>query len=168
MTDIPEPVQEAFAILRAMEQSQPGLHTEALTTGFTALWNEKEELRLDRMALLKSYSLIRGELLANIPLGGPDREYDPNDQFREAARDRYERVNEAFQKVKSVVTGKKHDSQIWSELLGVDVKDPDGWDRSSTEAFAESWHERISRAEFLRRMAASTVQVYSWSVLLEK
>lgn len=39
---------------------------------------------------------------------------------------------------------------------GVVVLDPDGWDRKN---FAASWSERITEAEFNRRMVASTCQI---------
>lgn len=46
-------------------------------------------------------------------------------------------------------------SQEWADLLGVEVLDPDGWDRRN---FRESWAEPITRAEFGRRAAISTTR----------
>jgi hypothetical protein len=45
----------------------------------------------------------------------------------------------------------------WCDVLGVDVLDADGWDRSSEAAFAASWNERITEAEFQERVGVSTI-----------
>lgn len=45
------------------------------------------------------------------------------------------------------------DSATWVKVLDVTVMDADGWDRSNFEA---SWAEKITRAEFDRRLASST------------
>ena len=42
----------------------------------------------------------------------------------------------------------------WCDLLGVQVLDPDGWDRSD---FERSWAEPISRLDFERRLMVSTI-----------
>lgn len=42
------------------------------------------------------------------------------------------------------------------EFCGVEILDPDGWDRSD---FAASWSEEISQAEMERRMLSSTVRI---------
>lgn len=47
-----------------------------------------------------------------------------------------------------------HTSGEWVLLTGVQVADPDGWDRSD---FQRSWNERITRDEFLRRAMGSTI-----------
>jgi hypothetical protein len=44
-------------------------------------------------------------------------------------------------------------SADWAELVGVDVLDPDGWDRKNFDA---SWSEAISFPEFYRRCRQST------------
>ena len=45
-------------------------------------------------------------------------------------------------------------SAEWSQITGITVYDPDGWDRSD---FAASWAEPITRAEFIRRCWTSTI-----------
>lgn len=45
-------------------------------------------------------------------------------------------------------------SQVWADLTGIVIYDPDGWDRQNYEA---SWAEPISLAEFKRRVWMSTV-----------
>ena len=50
-------------------------------------------------------------------------------------------------------------SQEWledPEFRGTVVMDPDGWDRSGSEAFERSWGEAISRTEFRHRLALSS------------
>ena len=47
-------------------------------------------------------------------------------------------------------------SSEWTELLGLTVLDPDGWDRRN---FAESWAEPITIDEFKRRAGRSTVDM---------
>jgi hypothetical protein len=37
------------------------------------------------------------------------------------------------------------------------IADPDGWDRSSPEAFNASWSEKIPRDEFEQRLGRSTI-----------
>ena len=44
---------------------------------------------------------------------------------------------------------------VWCALLGIEVLDPDGWDRSDFEA---SWARRITEAEFRERAAISTTR----------
>lgn len=49
----------------------------------------------------------------------------------------------------------KRTSAEWAAMLGAEVMDPDGWDRTN---FIYSWHEEeITREEFDRRYTASTV-----------
>lgn len=50
----------------------------------------------------------------------------------------------------------RHDADEWCALLGVQVLDPDGWDRTNLNT---SWSEPITRDEFLERAARSTIQV---------
>lgn len=51
-------------------------------------------------------------------------------------------------------------SEEWCEEkdleLGVDILDPDGWDRQN---FVESWAERITEDEFTIRMMMSTCRM---------
>lgn len=48
-------------------------------------------------------------------------------------------------------------SEEWQKVCKVIVYDPDGWDRSSQEAFRRSWYEEeITREEFERRLGPST------------
>jgi len=51
----------------------------------------------------------------------------------------------------------KKTSDEWHKELCPDtiILDPDGWDRSN---FEESWNEKISRAEFIRRLGMSTIR----------
>jgi hypothetical protein len=51
----------------------------------------------------------------------------------------------------------KHNSETWCKIKGVEVLDPDGWDRSP-ENFAKSWAEEITEAEFDKREAVSTTR----------
>jgi hypothetical protein len=44
---------------------------------------------------------LKLEFTANIPLGPPDREYDPNDEFKRCAVDRSWRVSEFASKIKT-------------------------------------------------------------------
>lgn len=44
-----------------------------------------------------------------------------------------------------------------AEFRGLVILDPDGWDRSSIEAFNRSMHQMITREEFLERVGRSTV-----------
>lgn len=44
-----------------------------------------------------------------------------------------------------------------TEFRGIEIIDPDGWDRSGEEAFAKSWNERINRAEMRKRVCRSTI-----------
>lgn len=53
-------------------------------------------------------------------------------------------------------------SQEWSEITGVIVYDPDGWDRRN---YTESWAELITLSEFKRRVWMSTVNMNSLSGL---
>ena len=53
-------------------------------------------------------------------------------------------------------------SQVWADLTGVVVLDPDGWDRSN---FAASWSEPITLEEFRSRVYISTVRFSTLSVL---
>ena len=47
-------------------------------------------------------------------------------------------------------------SEEWQKLCKIEVLDPDGWDRANLQF---SWYEeKISRNEFERRLAPSTVQ----------
>lgn len=46
------------------------------------------------------------------------------------------------------------DSATWTQVTGVIVYDPDGWDRQNFQA---SWGEKITIAEFRRRAGKSTV-----------
>ena len=48
-----------------------------------------------------------------------------------------------------------HRSGAWCLLLGFEVLDPDGWDRTN---FQESWNEPITRDEFMRRVSKSTAR----------
>lgn len=48
----------------------------------------------------------------------------------------------------------KKTSGEWEKELGILVLDPDGWNRGS---FNASWHELITRSEFLKRAQNSTV-----------
>jgi len=41
------------------------------------------------------------------------------------------------------------------EYAGVEIYDPDGWDRSP-EGWERSWNEKINRTEFENRLIAST------------
>lgn len=45
------------------------------------------------------------------------------------------------------------DSGTWTKIFDVTVMDSDGWDRQNFDA---SWSEKITRAEFERRLATST------------
>jgi hypothetical protein len=161
-------IAEALAVIQSMKSAQPGLHTDVLADGFSALWNEKEELRLDKLISRRIIEKLEKELLANIPISAPDPDYDPNDQFKAAARDRYERVHEAAQKLRTLVNPSiKMRSQDWEDMLVIDVKDPAGWDRADHDVFHTAWEEPITRQEFMRRVALSTVRIYDWSPLLE-
>jgi len=42
----------------------------------------------------------------------------------------------------------------WVLLLGIEINDPDGWDRTD---FNRSWFAPISAAEFRRRASLSTI-----------
>jgi hypothetical protein len=42
------------------------------------------------------------------------------------------------------------------EFYGVEILDPDGWDRAN---FETSWSEPITREEMERRLMSSTVQI---------
>jgi hypothetical protein len=53
----------------------------------------------------------------------------------------------------------------WVLLTGVQIADPDGWDRTD---FQRSWNEPISRAEFARRVRRSTVYMDEAFEALEK
>lgn len=44
----------------------------------------------------------------------------------------------------------------WEQLLGFQILDPDGWDRSNFEV---SWAEPISESEFRTRLAVSTARL---------
>ena len=51
---------------------------------------------------------------------------------------------------------KKQPSEQWQEICHVTILDPDGWDRNK---YLYSWHmEKITRAEWEKRMITSTVQ----------
>lgn len=45
-------------------------------------------------------------------------------------------------------------SEIWAQVTGIIVMDPDGWDRQNFEV---SWSEPITIAEFKHRVWMSTV-----------
>lgn len=47
----------------------------------------------------------------------------------------------------------KQPSQTWCNLTGIEVMDPDGWNRQDYE---KSWAEPITRGEFLKRAGIST------------
>lgn len=50
----------------------------------------------------------------------------------------------------------KKTSAEWNKEVGYEVLDPDGWDRKN---FDYSWNkEKITMAEFQRRLALSTVR----------
>ena len=50
----------------------------------------------------------------------------------------------------------KKTSEEWIKEVGYEVLDPDGWDRKN---FYYSWNkEKITMAEFQRRLALSTVR----------
>lgn len=52
-------------------------------------------------------------------------------------------------------------SDQWQILCNIKVLDPDGWDRSR---FQYSWYEeKISREEFERRLAFSTIEGFNVS-----
>lgn len=53
-------------------------------------------------------------------------------------------------------------SQVWADLTGVVVLDPDGWDRSN---YVASWAEPITLAEFRSRVNMSTVRFSTLDVL---
>lgn len=53
-------------------------------------------------------------------------------------------------------------SEVWAELTGVVVLDPDGWDRSN---FTASWSEPITLEEFRSRTYMSTVRFSTLAVL---
>jgi hypothetical protein len=49
-------------------------------------------------------------------------------------------------------------SEDWlKEYPGLEVLDPDGWDRSP-EGWEKSWNESITRQEFMKRVGVSTIQ----------
>jgi hypothetical protein len=52
----------------------------------------------------------------------------------------------------------------WVLLTGLDILDPDGWDRQN---FNQSWTEPISRDEFMRRASESTIDMRRWRELKE-
>jgi hypothetical protein len=45
----------------------------------------------------------------------------------------------------------------WQKIDGVEVMDPDGWDRRN---FEESWNTPITHAEWLDRVSQSTVRLF--------
>jgi len=45
------------------------------------------------------------------------------------------------------------------EYAGLEILDPDGWDRSP-EGWEQSWNEKIDRREFTHRLFASSVQYF--------
>jgi hypothetical protein len=45
----------------------------------------------------------------------------------------------------------------WQEIDGVQIMDPDGWDRRN---FEESWNTPITQAEWLDRASQSTVRLF--------
>lgn len=47
----------------------------------------------------------------------------------------------------------KMHSLFWQNVTGIEVLDPDGWDRRN---FEESWQEAITLEEFMRRASKST------------
>jgi hypothetical protein len=49
-------------------------------------------------------------------------------------------------------------SEEWCKKTGVQVLDPDGWDRDN---FKASWNEKISYAEFESRVQRSTIRLSS-------
>lgn len=49
----------------------------------------------------------------------------------------------------------KLSSETWSQLTGIEVIDPDGWNRKGD--FDKSWEEEITFSEFLTRCEVSTV-----------
>ena len=50
----------------------------------------------------------------------------------------------------------KRTPEEWSDLVGVLILDPDGWDRMN---FEESWSTPITRDDFNRRAAESTLMI---------
>lgn len=54
-----------------------------------------------------------------------------------------------------------HAGYLWQILKpSVQIVNPDGWDRSSNEAFEKSWYqEKITLAEYQERLAVSTVEM---------
>lgn len=49
----------------------------------------------------------------------------------------------------------------WEEILGIRVKDPDGWRASD----APSWDTPITRSEFEQRAMSSTCQIFRGGAL---
>ncbi len=47
-----------------------------------------------------------------------------------------------------------HTPDEWSILLDVFIVDPDGWDRTN---FDEDWARPLTRGEFVRKAAMSTI-----------
>lgn len=49
---------------------------------------------------------------------------------------------------------------LYYEYPRTNIIDPDGWDRSSPEAFKKSFYEEeITEGEFLRRVSRSTINI---------
>lgn len=120
-------VGEAVAVLKAMQVSQPGLHTDTLVKGFAALLDDAIRGLIDRKIVLSDVAGSSGLLRVKI---------DPNTTLN---------------------------SDAWCELLGVQIMDPDGWDRKN---MSESWSECITRDEFIRRVRISTIKSLPGSPIL--
>lgn len=84
------------------------------------------------------------------PLVARVREFCETNDLGEPADDYTDRL-------KHPVPTQEKTSDEWlatDEFAGVQVMDPDGWDRQN---FQESWAEKITHDEFMRRLCRSTV-----------
>lgn len=58
----------------------------------------------------------------------------------------------------------KYSSSKWSNILGVIILDPDGWNRNYDQ-FEIDWNKRITLNSFLNKMFLSTIEYKKHSLL---
>jgi hypothetical protein len=148
-------VDEARVIIEAMKKIQSGPHTDILERAFAELWNVAADAELDKRIVQTHVENIKNQMFANIPLRGPDPDYDPNDEFKRCAVDRAERTQRFADELAAALDVESQKPiRTWETLLEVGIISDIGD------------HDReVDRHEFINLLAGSQYSMSNRSPL---